>query len=102
MKEYIMVSDYMNNDKYRWSFNKLAVSTFGLNFEDWYKNKFFYSKYICYSYTNKEEVIANVSINKMDLIVQGKKKKAIQLGTVMTHRDYRNQGLSSSLINYII
>lgn len=36
MEEYIMISDYMNDDKYRWSFNKLAVSTF----EDWYKNKF--------------------------------------------------------------
>lgn len=102
MKEYSMISDYMNNDKYRLSFNKLAINTFGLDFNDWYQKKLFYSKYICYSYINKEEVIANVSINKMDLIVEGQKKKAIQLGTVMTHNDYRNQGLSASLINYII
>lgn len=102
MKEYTIISDYMNNDKYRLSFNKLAISTFGLDFNDWYRKKLFYTKYICYSYVNKEEVIANVSINKMDLIVEGQKKGAIQLGTVMTHNDYRNQGLSASLINHII
>ena len=102
MKEYTIISDYMNNDKYRLSFNKLAINTFGLDFNDWYKKKLFYSKYICYSYVNKEEVITNVSINKMDLIVEGQKKRAIQLGTVMTHNDYRNQGLSALLINHII
>lgn len=93
MNEYIMISDYMDKEKYRASFNKLAMNTFGLDFEDWYKRKLYHNRYIYYSYIHKDEVIANVSINKMNLIVEGKSKKAIQLGTVMTHPDYRNKGL---------
>jgi len=102
MGDYILISDYMNKDKYRISFNKLAMNTFGLDFEQWYQNDLFYNIYCCYSYIFENEVIANVSINKMDLVVEGQKKKAIQLGTVMTHPDHRNQGLSASLINHII
>ncbi|SCY56677.1 GNAT family N-acetyltransferase [Alkaliphilus peptidifermentans] len=102
MREYTLISDYMNIDKYRKSFNKLAMDTFGLDFEDWYHRGLFYNKYMCYSYINEDEVIANVSINKMDLIVEGQNKKAIQIGTVMTHPDYRNKGLSASLMKYII
>jgi len=102
MKKYKMISDYMNNKKYRLSFNKLAANTFGLDFEDWYKNKLFYNKYICYSFVDGDEVIANISINKMDLIIKDQKKKALQIGTVMTHPNYRNQGLSAALMKHII
>ena len=38
MSDYKMISDYMNNDIYRISFNKLAINTFGLDFEQWYQN----------------------------------------------------------------
>jgi len=100
--EYTMISDYLDKDKYRHSYNKLAISTFSLDFEKWYKKELFYNRYICYSYIKEDEVIANVSINKMNLVVEGENKKAIQLGTVMTHPEYRNNGLSSSLIKHII
>lgn len=38
----------------------------------------------------------------MMIVSKGKEYKAIQIGTVMTHPDYRNQGLSRKLMNYII
>jgi hypothetical protein len=47
-------------------------------------------------------VVANVSVNIMDLIVDGHKKTALQLSGIMTHPGHRNKGLSASLINYII
>ncbi|MBL4937429.1 GNAT family N-acetyltransferase [Clostridium sp. YIM B02515] len=102
MKKYKMISNYMDNEKYRSSFNKLAVGTFGLDFEDWYKNKLFYNRYICYSFVDRDEIIANISINKMNLIIKNQKKKALQIGTVMTHPEYRNQGLSAALMKHII
>lgn len=102
MRKYKMISNYMDNEKYRLSFNKLAANTFGLDFEDWYKNKLFYDRYICYSFAYGDEVIANISINKMDLIIKDQKKKALQIGTVMTHPEHRNQGLSAALMKHII
>lgn len=38
----------------------------------------------------------------MVVILNGKEYKAIQLGTVMTHPDYRHQGLAAKLMNHTI
>jgi hypothetical protein len=38
----------------------------------------------------------------MDVILDGSRKKAIQIGTVMTHPDYRGRGLSVSLMNHVL
>ncbi|HBM3816804.1 TPA: GNAT family N-acetyltransferase [Listeria innocua] len=99
---YELISDYKDNKMYRDSFNKLAESTFDINFEEWFQKGFWNDKYICYSYLDKNEIIANVSINKMDLIYQGKDCKALQIGTVMTHPEYRGQGLMNQLLNHVI
>lgn len=99
---YKLISDYMHEDKYRISFNKLAMDTFGLDFEDWYQKELFFNRYLCYSYIHKDKVISNVSVNKIDLLVGEEKKRAIQIGTVMTHPDYRNQGLSAALMKHVI
>ncbi|MBF2600311.1 GNAT family N-acetyltransferase [Listeria seeligeri] len=99
---YQLISDYKDNELYRKTFNDLAESIFDINFEEWYKQGFWNDKYVCYSYLDKNKVIANVSINKMDLIYQGNDYRALQIGTVMTHPDYRNQGLAQELINHVI
>ncbi|PZF89270.1 GNAT family N-acetyltransferase [Listeria ivanovii] len=99
---YQLISDYKDNSIYRESFNSLAESTFEINLEEWYQQGFWNDKYICYSYVDKGKVIANVSINKMDLTYQGENYRALQIGTVMTHPDYRNQGLAQKLINHVI
>ncbi|MBF2595421.1 GNAT family N-acetyltransferase, partial [Listeria welshimeri] len=84
---YQLISDYKDNELYRKTFNDLAESTFDINFEEWYKHGFWNDKYVCYSYLDKNKVIANVSINKMDLIYQGNDYRALHIGTVMTHPD---------------
>ncbi|WP_234123509.1 GNAT family N-acetyltransferase [Clostridium hydrogenum] len=102
MSNYKIISNYMENEKYRSSFNELAKNTFDIDFERWYKNKLFFNRYVNYSEVYGDKVIANVSINKMELIIDGQKKKALQLGTVMTQPEYRKKGLSRELISHII
>ncbi len=97
-----LISDYKNIDKYRASFNKLAGEVFGIDFESWYKAGFWNDRYICYSFAAGDKVVSNVSINKMDLVINGESKKAIQIGTVMTHGDYRKKGLSKDLMNIVL
>lgn len=102
MHNYQLIFDYKDNPKYRKSFNSLSRKTFGIDFENWYKEGFWNENYVCYSYLDKDKVISNISINYMDVIINGENKKAIQLATVMTDKDYRHKGLAASLMNTII
>jgi predicted N-acetyltransferase YhbS len=102
MNEYQLISDYKHDEHYKASFNTLAQSIFEINFKDWYEKGFWNDRYICYSYVDEGHVIANASITKMTVVLNEKEYTAIQIGTVMTHPDYRNQGLSRQLIHYII
>lgn len=97
-----VISNYLENEKYRVSFNTLAQKTFGLDFEHWYQKEYLQGNYIPYSIVKDNKIVANVSINKFTLVIDGNMRKAIQIGTVMTDDDYRNQGLSKRLMDIIL
>ncbi|MDP4183044.1 MAG: GNAT family N-acetyltransferase [Bacillota bacterium] len=102
MSELRMISDYKENDVYRLSFNELAKSVFGIEFEKYYRAGFWSDRYICFSYLDGEKVVSNVAVNKIDLVINGYVKKAIQIGTVMTDPEYRGKGLSKNLMETVI
>lgn len=102
MEQFKFISNYMNNDKYRKSFNELALKTFCLDFDEWFEKGFLDDKYINYSFLREDKIVANVSINKFNIIYKGKVNKAIQLGTVMTDEEYRNKGLIRKLMDIIL
>ncbi len=97
-----LIYDYKESDKHRSSFNELALSVFGIDFEPWYRAGFWNDRYICCSYAAAGEVVANVSVNMMDLMAGGEIKKAVQIGTVMTRPDHRKKGLSEKLMNFAL
>ena len=98
---YNIIKDYHDNEILRASFNTLAEKTFGLNFEDWYQNGFWGDKYNPYSIVIEDKVVANVSVNQTDFIINGQLKHVLQLGTVMTDEAYRNQGLIRQIMEEI-
>ncbi|WP_158555902.1 GNAT family N-acetyltransferase [Peribacillus glennii] len=102
MENLQFVKNYKNVEILRHSFNGLAGEIFGIGFESWYLSGFCTDKYKPFSFADGKRIVANVSVNELDLIMNGESKRAIQIGTVMTHRDYRNQGLSQELINRIL
>ncbi len=95
------IKNYQSNDKQRLAFNRLAVETFDIDFENWFQGRHWNDRYICYAYWDNK-ILSNASLNLMDLIIQGSQVKAIQIGTVMTHPDHRGKGLVTDLINRII
>lgn len=97
-----LVSNYRNNDSLRNSFFRLAAATFGLDFRTWHEKGYWGDRYIPYSFEIGTEIIANVSVNRLDFIIEGKCYRALQIGTVMTHPEYRNQGLSARLMNHVL
>ncbi|WP_419961944.1 GNAT family N-acetyltransferase [Psychrobacillus sp. BM2] len=103
MKEEMrFITNYKESEQLRESFFELANSVFGLNFKSWYQHGFWGVGYIPFSYVVDDKVVANVSINIIDFIIEGNQKRALQVGTVMTHPDYRNRGLSKSLMYKVL
>lgn len=94
--------DYKNHDEYRASFNSLAKLVFGIDFEAWYQKGAWGERYICHSIITDDQIIANVSVSKMNLVINGEIKSAIQIGTVMTHPEHRGKGLSRQLMEYVL
>lgn len=102
MEQFKFITKYMENDKYRKSFNDLAIKTFNIDFDQWFKEGFLDENYINYSFLSGEKVVANISVNKFFIMYNGKMNKSIQLGTVMADEEYRNKGLIRKLMNKIL
>ena len=96
-----ITKQYRNNEKLRSSFNRLAEQTFGLNFENWYQNGYWGDNYDPYSIVVDGEVVANVSVNRTDLMIRGERKRLYQLGTVMTAPEYRNRGYIRAIMEEV-
>lgn len=100
--EYKLIGDYKKDPVMRASFNELAGTVFGIDFEKWYRLGFWNDRYFCYSFEYGGQVVANVSANPMELLVDGKRWKALQIGTVMTHPEHRRKGLAERLMNTVL
>lgn len=87
-----IVKHYRENETLRRSFCRLAQETFGIDFESWYRKGFWTDCYEPYSVLVDGEIVANVSVNRTDMVFGGRQRKLVQLGTVMTKPEYRNRG----------
>lgn len=102
MKKYALLQQIKDHEIYRNSFMELAEEVFGLSFHAWYESGFWTDRYIPYAAADGERVVANASANIIDTVWQGERKRYIQIGTVMTHPDYRKQGLMKIILEKLI
>lgn len=102
MQEVSFVKGYQHDEKLRKSFNLLATLIFGIEFESWYQKGYWRDKYIPYSFVVQDQVVANVSVNLIDMTINNSEKSAVQIGTVMTHPDHRGKGYSQLLMNKVL
>ncbi len=96
-----LIKNYQENDRLRASLNRLTEATFGFDFEEWYQSGFWQGQYIPYSFVEDGEIVANVSVNKMDFVIDGELRHYIQLGTIMTAEPFRGQGLCRKLMERV-
>lgn len=97
-EHYRFIKDYKATEHYRKSFNCLAKETFGIEFESWYLQGFWNDHYICYSALYEDQIVSNVSISRMELLINGKTVHGVQIGTVMTCSKHRRKGLAKALL----
>lgn len=100
--KYKLIKNVKEDSAIRHSFNDLTGSVFGFSLEEWYSNGYWSNQYIPYSLVEENRVVANVSVNLMEFVLNGVHKNFIQLGTVMTREDYRNQGLGRILMEEVL
>ena len=96
-----IIHGYRDDKALRGSFNQLAEQTFGLNFEGWYQNGFWQENYDPHSIVIDGEVVSNVSVNRTDLMIGGRRYRILQLGTVMTAEHSRGKGYGRAIMEYI-
>ncbi|GAB6109414.1 GNAT family N-acetyltransferase [Fusibacter bizertensis] len=99
---YQLITNFKNDAILRNSFNELTQNTYGFNFESWYQHGYWSAKYRPYSFVCKGKIVANVSVNIMDFMVDDEIKRYIQLGTVMTDTAHRGLGLSRLILETIL
>ena len=101
-EKYRLETKVQHNDPLRSSFNALARESFGIDFEAWYQKGYWTQRYCAYCLVDHETVVANASANLIPFMVDDERKLGVQIGTVMTHKDHRGQGLSRYLIEKIL
>jgi GNAT superfamily N-acetyltransferase len=97
-----IIKDYKTIPINRISFNTLAGKIFGIDFEKWYQLGFWNDRYVCYSFADSDRVVANVSASRLDIIWEGRRISAVQIGTAMTDPQYRNRGLAAKLMDVVL
>jgi GNAT superfamily N-acetyltransferase len=96
-----IISGYQSDAYLRSKFNDLFQTVFHFNLEGWYKRNYPTDFYIPYSLWDGKNILSNVSISKMNMMVEGVPRKCLQIGTVMTHPDHLMKGYATKLMNCI-
>lgn len=100
--KYKLHTDYKDTRWLREAFYKFTQQVFGLSFKEWTEAGLWNDQYICYSLVDDNEIISNVSLSKLQVLIDGQIKDAIQLATVGTLEEYRGQGLSRYLMEKVL
>lgn len=98
-----IVADCHDNPVHRALFYDFIGRVYpGLDFKTWYDKGFWPDEYIPHAIIDKNLIVANVSITKMKLLIDGRPVDGIQIGTVGTIPEYRGRGLSGYLMNHVL
>ena len=99
--KYELCKNVMIDDTKRKGFDDLLHKTFKLSFEEWYQNGEWGDWNQPYTLYDGEKAVANITVNHMKALYQGKVRDYIQLGGVATDPEYRGQGLSRFIMEEV-
>jgi len=71
-----LIKDYCWNPAQRDLLNNFTIKIFNLNFTDWEHNGFWDKNYKPISLIENGKIISNVSVYSLQMIIDGKKKRA--------------------------
>lgn len=101
-KIYHLEHNVRDNPSVRAAFFALAQKIFNLNFAPWFSGGYWGARYLPYTLFDGKNAVSNVSVNLMDTIFEGRARRYIQIGTVMTDPAYRKRGLCRFLMELVL
>lgn len=103
MQKFEFLENYRDDDALRAAFFDFSEIIFpGIDFRQWFSKGYWRNHYIPFSIVENGRIISNVSITKMEILINGYPARGIQIGTVGTISEYRRQGLSLLLMERIL
>lgn len=100
-KTYNLYIEYQTDEKKRFEFNDMTEKEWGFDFENFYQSGYWKNNCCIYSIFYKEEIVSHTTVTLFEVIVASEKKVWAQIGTVMTKKHFRKQGLSRYLMQRI-
>jgi len=103
MKKERIIENYRNNKIMINKFHEFISQVFpSISFKEWHSRGFWTKKFIPFSILDSDRIISNTCVAPMDIIYNGRKLKAAQIGAVGTLPEYRKNGLSREIMEYIL
>lgn len=81
--------------------NELIMQAFGFSFDKWHAKNVWNEDYELYSIIENGVMLANISVYKMKMIINGERRDYLQFGSVATREEHRGKGLSKKLMEHI-
>lgn len=101
-RRFTLATGHRDDERLRAGFNQLTQMVYGFDFAHWHQLGYWSECYQPYSLCCGDVVAANVSVNRMEFLLDGQMHAFVQLGTVMTHPEYRGMGLSRWLMERVL
>ena len=101
-EKYEIAFNNKSDPTYEAMFNDLILEVFGFSFAPWFACVPWSENYESYSIIEGGVMLANVSIFKADLVVNGQGFVAHQFGAVATRKSARGRGLSRILMVHVL
>ncbi|MCC9070027.1 GNAT family N-acetyltransferase [Flavobacterium sp. F-65] len=96
-KNYTLYKQYQQHEKLRLEFNRMTQDFWDFDFENYYQSGFWDENCIIYSLFDGDKIVSHITVS---LFIK-EEKTVMQLGTVMTDKDYQKQGLNRFLMERI-
>lgn len=100
--QYTFIQNPLKTENTRLPYFQLVKEVFGLDFTRWYNSGLSGGDFIPYTLFDNGKAIATVGVLTNHFVHQGQRKAHLQISTVATHKDYRNQGLSKWLLQAVL
>jgi GNAT superfamily N-acetyltransferase len=101
-KNYNFISNAIKDEKLRSSYFKLIHKVFGLNFLPWYQSGYSGNDFIPYTLFLDDVAVSTVGIALNHFKWHNHSKKYVQISTVATDFNYRQQGLNKWLMAKVL
>lgn len=94
--------DYQHDENRRREFNRLTQAFWKFDFENYYQSGYWDETCLLYSIFDEDRMVSHATVSLFQSVLAGQPATLLQLGTVMTDKDYQQTGLSRFLMEYIM